>query len=36
MRLNGMAILNIHTDIEVKPIKVLGRIASTRRINLKL
>ena len=37
-RLNGMATLNIHTDIEVKPDLVLDEMAkhSTRRINLKL
>lgn len=37
-RLNGMASLNIHTDIEVKPDLVLDEMAkhSTRRINLKL
>lgn len=37
-RLNGMAALNIHNDIEVKPDLVLDEMAkhSTRRINLKL
>lgn len=37
-RLNGMATLNIHNDIEVKPDLVLDEMAkhSTRRINLKL
>lgn len=37
-RLNGMASLNIHTDIQVKPDLVLDEMAkhSTRRINLKL
>ncbi|KAL4148720.1 hypothetical protein QTP88_002889 [Uroleucon formosanum] len=37
-RLNEMAALNIHTDIEVKPDLVLDEMAkhSKRRINLKL
>ncbi|KAL4104304.1 hypothetical protein QTP88_019605 [Uroleucon formosanum] len=37
-RLNGMATLNIHTDIEVKPDLVLDEMVkhSTRRFNLKL